>query len=229
MVHANMLLFLKSLNFIWMKTWERNQRVLAIYVASEQKSHGVEIPNKLRVTGDKAAESSTLFTCLTVAMTEWPHLDFWIKNVELSDLKCLGCMLPLPVFSWIKKQEKTMQWISKWHLISTQEINFTSGTGWGNPGEGHKGLAQREKGPWKALATQLNIPCLASGISLVCMCVVIILKETWLGSITTTPSQYRKKTPRPQASRARSTSHFQSDCVFFSKPKACLFAGLWPL
>lgn len=74
-----------------------------------------------------------------------------------------------------------MQWISKWHLISTQEINFTSETGWGNPGEGHKGLAQREKGPWKALATQLNIPCMASGISLVCMCVLIILKETWLG------------------------------------------------
>lgn len=89
-----------------MKTWERNQRVLSIYVASEQESHRVEIPNKLRVTGDKSDESSTLFTCLTVAMTKWPHLDFWIKNMEFSDLKCLGCMLPLPVFSWIKKQEK---------------------------------------------------------------------------------------------------------------------------
>lgn len=163
-----------------MKTWERNQRVLSIYLASEQKSHRVEIPNKLRVTGDKSDDDSTLFTCLTVAMTKWPHLDFWIKNTEFSDLKCCDacyhCLSSHELKN--KKKEKTMQWISKWHLISTQEINFTSETGWGNPGEGHKGLAQLEKGPWKALAAQLNTPCMVSGISLVSMCILIILNET---------------------------------------------------
>lgn len=118
MVHVNMLLIFKKLQLHLkeMNTWERNWRVLSIYLASEQKSHRVEIPNKLHVTGDKSDDCSTLFTCLTVAMTKWPHLDFWIKNMEFSDPKCLWCMSPLPAFLWIKKKEtkkKTMQWISK--------------------------------------------------------------------------------------------------------------------
>lgn len=81
-----------------MKTWELNQRVLSIYLASEQKSHRAEIPNTLSVAGDKSDDCFTLFTCLTVAMTKRPHLGLWIKNMEFCDPKCLRCMSPLPVF-----------------------------------------------------------------------------------------------------------------------------------
>lgn len=88
-----------------MKTWELNQREPSIDLASEQKRHRAETANKLSVTGDKTDDHSTLFTCLTVALTAWPHLGFWIKNMEFSDPKCLWYMSPLPVFLWIKKKK----------------------------------------------------------------------------------------------------------------------------
>lgn len=72
-----------------MKTWKLNQREPSISLASEQKSHRVETANKLSITRDKADDHLTLFTCLTVARTKWPHLGFWIKNTEFSDSKCL--------------------------------------------------------------------------------------------------------------------------------------------
>lgn len=72
-----------------MKTWELNQRVPSIYLASEPKSHRAESPNKLSVTGDQSDDYSILFTCLIVAMTKEPHLGFWIKNMEFSDPKRL--------------------------------------------------------------------------------------------------------------------------------------------
>ena len=89
-----------------MKTWELNQREPSIYLASEQKSHRAETANKLSVSGDKTDDHSTLFTCVTVALTAWPHLSFWIKNMEFSDPKCLWYVSQLPVFLWIKKRKE---------------------------------------------------------------------------------------------------------------------------